>query len=99
MAAEIVGGIVMIVLSTTLIRWTYPRTWLQAARERVEATSPPEEEDFDWKARVRSPEGWRRVGHEFVSEWQMVWEEILIGFTVAGFVAVSRASRSTTRSG
>jgi len=87
-AAEIVGGIVMIVISTALIRLTYPESWLEAARERVEETSPPEEDDFDWKARVRSAEGWRRVGHNFVSEWKMVWEEILIGFTVAGFVAV-----------
>jgi hypothetical protein len=27
-------------------------------------------------------------GVSFVSDWKMVWEEILIGFTVAGFVAV-----------
>ncbi|MGD2067184.1 MAG: permease [Gemmatimonadota bacterium] len=87
-AAEVVGGIVMIVVSTALIRWTYPRAWLEAARERVEELSPPEEDDFDWKARIRSAEGWRKVGHNFVSEWKMVWEEILIGFTVAGFVAV-----------
>lgn len=28
------------------------------------------------------------MGHKFVSEWKMVWEEILIGFTIAGFMAV-----------
>jgi len=28
------------------------------------------------------------VGHTFVGEWAMVWQEIAIGFTVAGFVAV-----------
>jgi uncharacterized membrane protein YraQ (UPF0718 family) len=87
-AAEIIGGIVMIVISSTLIRWTYPRSLLEAARERVEDASPDEEDDFDWKARMRSAQGWRRVGHNFVSEWEMVWEEILIGFTIAGFIAV-----------
>lgn len=86
--AELVGGVVMIIISATLIRWTYPASWLEAARERVEEHAPPEEDDFDWKERIRSAAGWRRVGHEFVSEWRMVWEEILIGFTVAGFVAV-----------
>lgn len=28
------------------------------------------------------------VGMNFVHDWRMVWKEILIGFTVAGFVAV-----------
>ncbi|MEJ2471628.1 MAG: permease, partial [Desulfuromonadales bacterium] len=44
--------------------------------------------DFDWRERIRSREGWRMVGNKFVMEWQMVWEEILIGFTIAGFMAV-----------
>ncbi len=87
-AAEAVGGIVMIVVSTLLIRATYPEAWLDAARRKVEAESPPEEDDFDWKQRIRSAEGWRIVGSRFVAEWAMVWEEILIGFTIAGFVAV-----------
>jgi len=88
MAAEIVGGLLLIVISTILIRATYPRSWMDAARERVEEASPPEEDDFDWKQRIRSLDGWRMVGHNFAMDWQMVWEEIVIGFTVAGFVAV-----------
>ncbi|MEJ2540213.1 MAG: permease [Gemmatimonadota bacterium] len=87
-AAEIVGGLVMIAVSALLVRITYPREWLDAAREKVEAEAPPEEDDFDWKERIRSAEGWRMVGRRFIGEWAMVWEEILIGFTVAGFVAV-----------
>ncbi len=85
--AELIGGVVMIVVSATIIRATYPRSWLESARERVEDVDG-EEDEFDWRERIRSPEGWRRVGHNFVSEWGMVWEEILIGFTIAGFVAV-----------
>jgi hypothetical protein len=61
---------------------------MEEARERVEEAAGGMEEDFDWKDRITSIEGWRRVGHNFVDEWAMVWEEILIGFTVAGFVAV-----------
>ncbi|HSR41340.1 MAG TPA: permease, partial [Longimicrobiales bacterium] len=82
------GGVVMIAVSALLIRLTYPRAWLEAAREKVEEEAPAEEEDFDWKERIRSRRGWRMVGRHFVSEWAMVWEEIVIGFTVAGFVAV-----------
>ena len=87
LAAEVVGGVMLIAISTILIRLTYPRAWMDAARERVEAEGEPEEDDFDWRARIRSREGWRMVGRRFGMEWGMVWREILIGFTVAGLVA------------
>jgi len=88
LAAEIVGGLLLIVISTILIKLTYPKTWLEAARDKVEEDAPPEEDDFDWKQRIRSRDGWRLVGHKFVMDWKMVWRDIVIGFTVAGFVAV-----------
>ncbi len=88
LAAEIVGGLILIAISTTLIRLTYPKGWMAAARDKVEHDAPPEDEDFDWRKRIRSRTGWQLVGHKFVSDWKMVWEEIVIGFTVAGFVAV-----------
>jgi uncharacterized membrane protein YraQ (UPF0718 family) len=86
--AELAGGILLIAISTVLIRLTYPASWMEAARDKVESDSPPEDEDFDWKQRIRSREGWRMVGHNFAMDWRMVWEEIVIGFTIAGFVAV-----------
>ena len=88
LAAEIVGGLVLIVISRQLVVWTYPKAWLEQARRKVEDEAGSENQDFDWRRRIRSVEGWRKVGHHFVSEWAMVWEEIAIGFTVAGFVAV-----------
>jgi len=88
MVAEIAGGLLLIAISTVIIRLTYPRAWMQAARKRVERDAAGEEEDFDWRQRIRSREGWQLVGHKFVMDWKMVWEEILIGFSVAGLVAV-----------
>jgi uncharacterized membrane protein YraQ (UPF0718 family) len=88
MVAELIGGLLLIVISAVLIKLTYPKTWLDAARERVEEESEDEERDFDWKERITSRMGWHLVGHKFVMDWKMVWEEILIGFTIAGFVAV-----------
>jgi uncharacterized membrane protein YraQ (UPF0718 family) len=88
LAAEIVGGLVLIVISSVLIRLTYPKSWIEAARKRVEEKGGEEETDFDWRKRVKSAEGWNLVGHKFAMDWKMVWEEILIGFTIAGFVAV-----------
>jgi len=88
LAAEIVGGLVLIVISRFLMKSTYPSRWMESARQKVEESGSSEEEEFDWRQRIRSAEGWRTVGHKFVGEWGMVWEEIVIGFTVAGFVAV-----------
>lgn len=88
LAAEIIGGLVLIVISRQLVVWTYPKAWLEKARKKVEDASDSEKDDFDWRKRIRSAAGWRLVGHPFAAEWAMVWEEIAIGFTVAGFVAV-----------
>lgn len=88
LAAEIIGGIVMIAISTILIRWTYPKSLIDAAKQHADAAIGQEEDDFDWKKRIKSIAGWQQVGNRFVMEWQMVWREILFGFTVAGFIAV-----------
>lgn len=88
LAAELVGGLVLIAISSLLIKWTYPENWLQAARDKVESEGDGLTEDFNWKKRIKSKEGWQLVGHKFVNDWKMAWEDILIGFTIAGFVAV-----------
>lgn len=86
--AELIGGVVLIAISSVLIRLTYPKAWMRAAREKVEQEVESPDEDFDPWQRIRSIDGWRMVGHRFVMEWKMVWHEILVGFTVAGFVKV-----------
>lgn len=88
LAAELIGGLVLILISSFLIKLTYPDNLIKKARKRVKAQGSDLEENFDWKKRIMSKKGWRMVGHNFVMEWKMVWEEILIGFVIAGFVAV-----------
>ena len=88
LVAEIIGGLLLIVISSVLIRLTYPNQWVQAAREQVEEGTESATDDFRWKERISSLSGWARVGNHFVNEWKMVWQEILIGFTLAGFIAV-----------
>jgi uncharacterized membrane protein YraQ (UPF0718 family) len=98
LAAEIIGGLVLIVISSVLIRLTYPRSWLEAARERLEEQGGDQEEDFDWKRRISSREGWRLVGHKFVMDWKMVWEDILILGLIAEALAQTGivATRNST---
>ncbi|SMO64816.1 permease [Fodinibius sediminis] len=88
LAAELIGGLILITISSLLIKWTYPQSWMQAAREKVESEGDGMSEEFDWRKRITSKEGWQLVGHKFVNDWKMAWEDILIGFTIAGFVAV-----------
>ena len=87
LAAEIVGGFVLIAISSMLIKLTYPKEWIDETREMMEEEDG-EEDDFDWKERITSRKGWHLVGQKFVNDWKMAWEDVLIGFTIAGFVAV-----------
>ncbi len=87
LAAEIVGGFLLIIISTLLIKLVHPRGLVDDAKERLRKKFQ-QEETFDWRERIASRKGWLMVGHRFVMEWKMVWEDILIGFTLAGFVAV-----------
>lgn len=86
--AEIIGGLVLIAISSALIKLTYPTSWIDAARQRVEEQAPDEPDDFDPWERITSIDGWCRVACKFVDEWKMVWKDIVIGFTIAGFMAV-----------
>ena len=87
LVAEIIGGLLLIAISSILIKILYPKKWIKNAREKIEDEST-QEESFDWKKRIKSKQGWYLVGNKFVSDWKMVWQEILIGFSIAGIVAV-----------
>jgi len=76
--AELIGGLVLIVISSIFIKITYPKNWLSEAREKV-SQEAGQEEDFDWRKRLLSREGWYLVGQKFGDDWLMVWEEILKG--------------------
>ena len=85
--AELLGGVVLIVISSLLLRVSLSDAVADRMRERAEESAPDEQESFDWRRRLVTLDGWQRVGHRFVMEWRMVWEEIAIGFTVAGLMA------------
>ncbi|WP_123639017.1 permease [Marinimicrobium koreense] len=84
---EYVGGMMLILVTWLLIRITRPRRLERQARERMK---PPEAHDGDagdWRQKIRSAEGWQQIGQTYVMEWQMVWKDVLIGFTVAGVIS------------
>jgi uncharacterized membrane protein YraQ (UPF0718 family)/YHS domain-containing protein len=90
--AEFVGGIVMIVLMTVLLRLFVSRTLEREAREHaVEADAGHQHHasgtQLPWRARLTSIEAWSDVAHNFRGDWQMLWKEIALGFLIAGFIA------------
>jgi uncharacterized membrane protein YraQ (UPF0718 family) len=41
-----------------------------------------------WQDKVSSRAGCRQISSTSVMEWNMVWKDVLIGFTVAGIISV-----------
>jgi uncharacterized membrane protein YraQ (UPF0718 family) len=90
--AEYIGGIVMIVLMTVLLRLFVSRTLEQRAREHaIEADSGHQHhaagEQMSWRQRLTSARGWSDVAYNFRGDWQMLYKEIALGFLLAGFIA------------
>lgn len=83
--AEIIGGLLLIVIASIIAKLTYPSKLIEEAKENVSGHT--HEESFNWKEKIKSKAGWYQVGHEFVMNWAMVWKEIVIGFTIAGIMA------------
>ena len=86
--AEYLGGLLLILCTWLLVKWTLSEEFEQQAREnaREEADEGSEGPD-DWKKLITSLEGWRRVARKYFMEWNMVWKDVTVGFTVAGIIA------------
>jgi uncharacterized protein len=92
--AEYLGGIVMIVLMTVLLRLFVSPRLERAARKHAQAADAGHVHDhggggpaLGWRERLRSADAWAQVGAYFRSDWAMLYKEIGLGFLIAGFVA------------
>ncbi len=90
--AEYVGGIVMIVLMTVLLRLFVSRRREEQVREHARQADTGHQhhaasEQLAWRQRLTSVRAWSDVAHNFRGDWQMLWKEITIGFLLAGFIA------------
>ena len=90
--AEYVGGIIMIVLMTLLLRLFVSRRLEGQAREHAREADAGHQHHasnavMTWRQRVTSSAAWSDVAHNFRADWKMLWKEITLGFVLAGFVA------------
>ena len=91
--AEFVGGAVLIVLMSLVLRvFISPRLEAEARKHAQHAEGghdhPRAEGGLTWKQRVRSVDAWTDVAANFVADWKMLWKEITLGFFLAGFIGL-----------
>jgi len=91
--AELVGGIVLILLMALLLRVFVSRRLEEEAREHAREADAGHvhhsaESELPWRGRLRSVSAWSDVAHNFRGDWEMLWKEIGIGFLLAGFIAL-----------
>jgi uncharacterized membrane protein YraQ (UPF0718 family)/YHS domain-containing protein len=96
--SEFVGGLIMIVLLATLGGlWLRGRS-IAEARERLAAEQEGDEHRHHgpdetsqrqpWRTRVRTASGWADSATYTMADLTMLRRELVIGYTVAGFLAV-----------
>jgi uncharacterized protein len=89
MAAEWIGGIVLVLLMSILVRITYPAKLVEEARRHPDAGAGHEHGDTAaqggtlWE-KLQRPETRIAIAQNFVMDWRMLWKDLLLGFLIAG---------------
>ncbi|HAD96785.1 MAG TPA: permease [Cryomorphaceae bacterium] len=84
---EYIGGLLLIAISWIFIRLTKPEKLIKKARERLGSSKEEDHQKTDWKKQIKSRKGWAKVGMQYHMEWDMVWKDVSVGFTVAGIIS------------
>lgn len=86
--AEYVGGLLLILFAWIFIKVTRPLELIKQARSDE---NEDEDEDDSKKSsaltKLKQRETWQAIGNKYMMEWNMVWQDVLIGFTVAGIIS------------
>jgi uncharacterized protein len=93
--AEYVGGFLLILFMTVLLRRFVSPRLEEQAREHARAAQQGHVHDHGveggtagWRERLSSRAAWAEVGGNFRADWTMLWKEICLGFLLAGFIAL-----------
>ena len=93
MAAEWIGGVVLIVVLSILVKLTLPRRLVEQARHHEEAGGGHQHmsmtvEGGSWRERLVAPETRVPVAQNFAMDWRMLWKDLAAGFLIGGLLAV-----------
>jgi uncharacterized protein len=92
-AGEWIGGVVLVVILSLLVRLTYPARLVEAARHYPEQGGGhehggmAEETGTVWQKLSRR-RTWVAIAHNFTTDWSMLWKDLLLGFLIAGTLSV-----------
>ena len=85
---EYVGGILLILICWVLIKILQPKKLVENARENLEKDNGNNSSSSkNWKREIVKEQSWAKVAKKYKMEWQMVWKDVTVGFTIAGIVA------------
>jgi uncharacterized membrane protein YraQ (UPF0718 family) len=88
-AAEWIGGVVLIVIMSVLVRLTYPAKLVEEARRHPEPSGGHEHEAMTlagatfWQ-KLRDPRARVVIAQNFAMDWSMLWKDLIGGFLIAG---------------
>jgi uncharacterized membrane protein YraQ (UPF0718 family)/YHS domain-containing protein len=91
--AEFLGGLILIVVMTLLLRLFVSRRMEEQARAHAQLAETghqhsPVSGAHGIRSRLTSVQAWSDVAHNFRNDWAMVWREIALGFVLAGFIGL-----------
>lgn len=97
--AEWVGGLVLIAVFVLLAQLLLSKRVIEGGREFCQAAQDADEHEHDHgdmlapgdtlAEKLRSPVGWRYVAHYFQMDWSMLQNDLILGFVIAGLLAVA----------
>ena len=88
-AAEWIGGVVLVVIMSMLVRLTYPARLVEEARHHPEPSGGHEHEAMTlagttlWQ-KLRDPRAHIVIAQNFAMDWSMLWKDLVGGFLIAG---------------
>ncbi len=93
MAAEWVGGLVLVAVMAALVRLTYPARLVEDARNHEEPESGHEHSSMPVEGatlwdKLRNPQTAVRVAQNVAMDVSMLWKDLVGGFLIAGFLSV-----------
>jgi len=91
-AAEWIGGLVLIAVMTALVKLTYPKALVEAARRHVDEATGHEHGSMEGEGRtlrerLRDPATRVAIAQNFTMDVEMLWKDLAGGFVIAGFLA------------
>ncbi len=84
---EYIGAFLLILLAWLFIQITNPKRLIKQARNNQSEDKQAKESDGHPWSQLFSKGIWQKISQKYVMEWQMVWKDVLIGFTVAGIIS------------